>query len=75
MPHLSMISSIISDPDYIDVNSNERGKNFELVNRKGIPDYLKIFVERKEEDLSWFESKMRLTDIGGIGVIDLQKKE
>ena len=43
--------------------------------RKGIPDYLKMFVERREEDLSWFEREMRLTDIGGIGVIDLRRKE
>ena len=43
--------------------------------KKGIPDYLKMFVERREEDLSWFEREMRLTDIGGIGVIDLRRKE
>ena len=51
------------------------GRESDPHNRKGIPDYLKTFVERREEDLSWFEREMRLTDIGGIGVIDLRRKE
>lgn len=39
-----------------------------------IPSYLKLFIERQGEDLSWFESEMRrsLPDVGGIAVIDLR---
>lgn len=43
----------------------------------GIPSYLSLFVERHEEDLSWFESEMRrdMPDVGGISVIDLRDSE
>lgn len=44
---------------------------------EGIPSYLSLFIERHEEDLSWFESEMRrdLPNVGGIAVIDLRDSE
>lgn len=31
LPYLSLLSSIIEDPDYIGINPNEKGTSFELV--------------------------------------------
>lgn len=39
---------------------------------KGIPDYLKVFIKGNGENMDWFENQMRMTDIGGIGVIDFR---
>ena len=42
---------------------------------RGIPNYLKIFVERQGQDLSWLEREMKyeMGEIGGLAVIDLRE--
>ena len=40
-----------------------------------IPEYLKVFIQNRHDDLSWFEKEMKITDISGLGVIDLRNKE
>ena len=42
---------------------------------RGIPNYLKIFVERQGQDLSWLEREMKfeIKEIGGLAVIDLRE--
>lgn len=42
---------------------------------RGIPNYLKIFVERQGQDLSWLEReiKFEMGEIGGVVVIDLRE--
>lgn len=41
---------------------------------KTIPRYLNVFIEHRKGELNWFENEMRITDIGGLGVIDIRKK-
>jgi hypothetical protein len=38
----------------------------------GIPDYLKIFVNRRGEKLEWLQAEMRIDDIDGIAVLDFR---
>lgn len=39
---------------------------------KTIPEYLHVFVRNMQRDMNWFEEEMRITDIAGLGVIDLR---
>lgn len=38
----------------------------------GIPDYLKMFVDRRGENLEWLQTEMRLDDIDSIAVLDFR---
>lgn len=40
---------------------------------KSIPHYLKVFIQGKRENMEWFENEMRITDISGLGIIDLRE--
>lgn len=40
-----------------------------------IPNYLKVFMQNMHDNLRWFENEMNITDISGLGVIDLRNKE
>lgn len=60
-------------------------KNQEQKRRKGQESILKMQISKKlakgkmireiAQELEMEESEMRITDIGGIGVIDLRRKE
>lgn len=41
-------------------------------NEKTIPRYVQVFIQSRQEKLDWFENEMRITDIAGLGVIDLR---
>lgn len=45
-----------------------------LHNIKQMPSYLRLFVNRHQENLDWLESEMRyeIGNLGGLGVIDLR---
>ena len=62
---------ILSDKEKMLNNSNQGLygiKHFGI----GIPDYLKMFVERRGENLEWLQTEMRINDIDGIAVLDFR---
>lgn len=38
----------------------------------GIPDYLRVFLQSQGEKKDWFEKEMKISHIGGMGIIDLR---
>ena len=38
----------------------------------GIPDYLKMFVDRRGKNIGWLQTEMRIDDIDGIAVLDFR---
>lgn len=40
--------------------------------RSGIPDYLKMFVDRRGKNIGWLQTEMRIDDIDGIAVLDFR---
>lgn len=38
----------------------------------GIPNYLKMFIDRKEKDIGWLQMEMEIDDIDGIAVLDFR---
>lgn len=41
-----------------------------------IPNYLQVFIQSmssQNADLNWIEREMEITDISGLGVIDLRQ--
>lgn len=42
-------------------------------NERSIPKYLNVFLQSKNDKLDWFEEEMNMTDISGLGVIDLRQ--
>lgn len=65
-----LIDNMVSGRKYnnLDVNGIQH-------NEKSIPQYLKVFIQSKNENLNWFQSEMRIDDISGLGVIDLRHDE
>lgn len=63
-----LIDNVVSGRKYNDLHINGIQHN-----EKSIPQYLKVFMQNKNENLSWFQSEMRIDDISGLGVIDLRR--
>ena len=38
----------------------------------GIPNYLKMFIDRKGEDIGWLQMEMEIDDMDGIAVLDFR---
>lgn len=38
----------------------------------GIPNYLKMFVDKRGEDMGWLQAEMRIDHIDGIAILDLR---
>ncbi len=62
-----LIDNVINGRKYnnLDVNGVQH-------NERSIPQYLKVFIQNKDENLNWFQNEMRIDDISGLGVIDLR---
>lgn len=54
------------------INNKIRGMKHD---DRSIPKYLKVFIQNRHDDLSWFENEMNITDISGLSVIDLRNRE
>ncbi len=65
-----IIDNLISGKTYYD--SKISGMQY---NEKSIPQYLKVFIQTNNKNMNWFENEMRITDISGMGVVDLRDKE
>lgn len=57
--------------------NNIKGNNYQGVigiqhSGKGIPQYLKMFVERGGKNMDWLQTEMRINDLDGIGVLDFR---
>ncbi len=63
-----LIDNVVSGRKYNDLHINGIQHN-----EKSIPQYLKVFMQNKNENLNWFQSEMRIDDISGLGVIDLRR--
>lgn len=38
----------------------------------GIPDYLKMFVDKRRKNIGWLQTEMKIYDIEGIAVLDFR---
>lgn len=65
-----LINNIVSGGRYSNLNINGIQHN-----EKSIPEYLKVFIQNKGENMNWLEKEMRITDISGLGVVDLRDKK
>lgn len=67
----SLLNGRIIDSEYY-CNNKVQGMKHD---GNSIPNYLRVFIQNRHDNLSWFEEEMNITDISGLGVIDLRNKE
>lgn len=66
-----ILEKIVGDEIYY--RSNVKGIKY---NEMSIPNYLQVFIQSmssQNADLNWIEREMEITDISGLGVIDLRQ--
>lgn len=61
--------------DEMFLEKNNQGINGIQHYGEGIPDYLRLFIEHKGENVWWLQKEMRINDIEGIAVIDFRDEE
>lgn len=62
----------VESDNYIYFNQGVRGIKH---NEESIPKYVAVFIKNMNKDLNWFEEEMRITDIFGLGIVDLRNEE